>query len=252
MDDSLLFIQATSTQITQETVITLIIVSTIMVLGLLVLIGIFAVRTKAPEGPLVYGNFFVVALGAMTTLIGFLVAFPLLVSGVFEDPTQVIALLSALFGTIVGLVGTFFGVKASSDATKQAHQLASDTISGDTSTPTVTSVNPRDRAVDVLPDARVTATFSRDMVRATINASTFKLLEQGDLNPVPGRVDYNDRKRTATLDPDVELEYGRNYEATITARVKDLGGNTMAEDHTWHFTVVEQGEDQSPRSIPNR
>lgn len=51
---------------------------------------------------------------------------------------------------------------------------------------------------------------------------------------------------------DVVLEYGRNYEATITARVKDLAGNTMAEDHTWHFTVVEQGEDQSPRSIPDR
>lgn len=252
MGNALLFMKTTSTQITQETVITLIIVSTIMVLGLLALIGIFAVRTKAPEGPLVYGNFFVVALGAMTTLIGFLVAFPLLVSGVFEDPTQVIALLSALFGTIVGLVGTFFGVKASSDATKQAHQLASDTISGDTSPPTVTSANPRDRAVDVLPDARITATFSRDMDRATINTNTFKLLEQGELTPVPGRVDYNVATRVATLTPSAPLQGGRDYEATITARVKDLSGNTMAEDHTWHFTVVEQGEDRSRRSLPNR
>lgn len=58
--------------------------------------------------------------------------------------------------------------------------------------------------------------------------------------------------RALTLVLDVVLEYGRNYEATITARVKDLAGNTMAEDHTWHFTVVEQGEDQSPRSIPDR
>jgi hypothetical protein len=47
-----------------------------------------------------------------------------LVSGVFKDPTQVIALLSALFGTIVGLVGTYFGVKSSSDASKGAQELA--------------------------------------------------------------------------------------------------------------------------------
>ena len=40
MDDSLLFIQTTSTKITQETVITLIIVSTIMVLCLLAVIAI--------------------------------------------------------------------------------------------------------------------------------------------------------------------------------------------------------------------
>lgn len=60
----------------------------------------------------------------MTALIGFLIAFPLLISGVFQDPTQVIALLSALFGTIVGLVGTYFGVKSSSDASRGAQDLA--------------------------------------------------------------------------------------------------------------------------------
>jgi len=112
----LVIIQPT-TRITQEAVIALLAASTLMVLGLLFLISIFAWRTKVREGPLQYGNFFVVALGIITTLIGFLVAFPLLVSGVFSEPTQVIALLSALFGTIVGLVGTYFGVKSSTDAT---------------------------------------------------------------------------------------------------------------------------------------
>ena len=71
-----------------------------------------------------YGNFFVVSLGITTALMGFLVAFPLLISGVFEDPTQVLAILSALFGTIVGLVGTYFGVKASSDAGAKAQDQA--------------------------------------------------------------------------------------------------------------------------------
>jgi hypothetical protein len=107
-------------------VIAIIVSATIVVVGLLALIGYFASKTPEEQegGPLHFGNFFVVALGIMTALIGFLVAFPLLISGVFEDPTQVIALLSALFGTIVSLVGTYFGVKSSSDASKRAQDLA--------------------------------------------------------------------------------------------------------------------------------
>jgi hypothetical protein len=114
-------------QIAQETVIAIIAASTIIVIGLLWLIGRFASsasRTPDDPGPLYYGNFFVVIFGLMTALIGFLIAFPLVVSNVFSDPTQVIALLSALFGTIVGLVGTYFGIKSSSDAARGAQDIA--------------------------------------------------------------------------------------------------------------------------------
>lgn len=124
----LMIIQEGATQqeirIAQETVIAIIVASTLVVLGLLWLIGHFASRAPADEGPLRYGNFFVVIFGIMTVLIGFLVAFPLVISNVFDDPTQVIALLSALFGTIVGLVGTYFGVKSSSDASEKAQAAA--------------------------------------------------------------------------------------------------------------------------------
>ncbi len=113
MDDSLMVLQAAASQITQQTVTALVIVSGLFVFGLLILLGVFAWRAR---DPLQYGNFFVVALGITTSLMGFLVAFPLIISGVFSDPTQVLAVLSALFGTIIGLVGTYFGVKASSDA----------------------------------------------------------------------------------------------------------------------------------------
>src|SRR3712207_922419 len=129
--------------IEQTTVQVILLTTTLILVGLLVLIGIFAWRT---ERALEYANFFVVILGIMVALIGFLVAFPLLVSGVFTDPTQVIALSSALFGTIVGLVGTFFGIKTSSDARQDAQQLASSAIATDTTPPTVSSVSP-------LPDA---------------------------------------------------------------------------------------------------
>jgi len=132
-----MFMIVQAPQIAQATVIAIIVSATIVVVALLALIGYFASKTPEDQegGPLHFGNFFVVALGIMTALIGFLVAFPLLISGVFEDPTQVIALLSALFGTIVGLVGTYFGVKSSSDASKRAQDLAEAVAStGDGST----------------------------------------------------------------------------------------------------------------------
>ena|SRR5215211_665468 len=113
MNDSLIIIQAANPQIPQRTVVALIVVSALFVFGLLILLGMFVRRA---DDPMAYGSFFVVALGITTVLIGFLVTFQLIISGVFEDPTQVLAILSALFGTVAGLVGTYFGVKASSDA----------------------------------------------------------------------------------------------------------------------------------------
>jgi hypothetical protein len=84
-----------------------------------------------------------------------LVAFPLLISRVFDDPTQVLALLSALFGTIVGLVGTYFGVKSSSEAREGAERLAG----GGTTTPTIT-IAPPDANPGVSTTHTVTATVT--------------------------------------------------------------------------------------------
>ena len=227
-------------RIAQTTVLAILVASTLIVIGLLGLIGIFAWKT---EQALEYGNFFVVVLGILTALVGFLVAFPLLVSGIFDDPTQVLAILSALFGTIVGLVGTFFGVKTSADARQGIQDLASSTIAGDTTQrPQVSSTNPQDRAADVPPETHPAVTFSKDMDRTTINAITFKLLDQHNLQPVNGDVHYDVRTKVATFTPSAPLKNGRTYAATITASVKDKAGNAMAQDRTWHFTVTDQGE----------
>jgi hypothetical protein len=118
--------QTQAVQISQPTVIAILAASTVVVVALIALIAYFASRTPTNQegGPLHFGNFFVVSLGIIAALIGFLIAFPLVISGVFADPTQVIALLSGLFGTIVGLVGTYFGIKSSGDASQKAQELA--------------------------------------------------------------------------------------------------------------------------------
>jgi Bacterial Ig-like domain len=222
-------------KIAQTTVLGILIASTLIVIGLLGLIGIFAWKT---ERSLEYGSFFVVVLGILTSLIGFLVAFPLLVSGVFDDPTQVLALLSALFGTIVGLVGTYFGIKTSSDARQDAQTLAKDALASDTTPPTVSSVSPLPNATGVPPDARVTATFSKDMDPATITTNTFKLVEEATHTPVAGSIVYDSPTKGATFRPRKDLANNTTYQVTITTDVKDKVGNTMAQEDTWKFTVA--------------
>jgi hypothetical protein len=215
-------------------VIAAFIAAVLIVLGVVVLIVIVARRT---ERPLDSANFFVVIIGILVVLSGYLVAFPLLVTEVFTEPTQVLALLSGLFGTVVGLVGTFFGIKTSSDARQDAKNLASDALASDTTPPTVSSVSPLPNATGVSTDASVTATFSKDMDPATINNGTFKLVEDANRTPVAGSIEYESRTNGATFSPDADLTANTAYRVTITADVKDKAGNALPQEDSWAFTV---------------
>jgi hypothetical protein len=108
------------------TVIAILTSSTVVVVARIALIVYLTPRSPANQegGPLHFRDFFVVSLGIVAALVVFLIAFPLVVSGEFKDPTQVIAFLSGLFGTIIGLVGNYFGVKSSGDASQKGQELA--------------------------------------------------------------------------------------------------------------------------------
>src|SRR5215217_2754014 len=96
-----------------------------------------------------YGSFFVVIGGIVAVIIGFLSILLLLKQ--FKDVTQAVGFLTAFFGAIVGLVGTYFGVKSSADAALGAQQLAAGSR-GDTTPPRVLSTNPRDKVENVPRD----------------------------------------------------------------------------------------------------
>jgi hypothetical protein len=240
MHETLMIIQAANSQIPQQTVVALIVVSALFVFGLLILLGMFVRRA---DDPMAYGSFFVVALGITTVLIGFLVTFPLIISGVFADPTQVLALLSALFGTIAGLVGTYFGVKASSDA----RQGLQDVATGASTSLAVVAVTPPRDAENVEPNTAVTATFSDDVdptsIKDTDHFTLLRIDTQGTAHtPVRGAVDYGQpnfapRVGAFVLPEAANLENDHTYQATITKGVRDLRGNTLAEDYAWQFKV---------------
>jgi hypothetical protein len=127
-----------------------------------------------------YGNLYIVASGIAAVLIGFLIM--LLFLDRFTDRDQALGFLTALFGVITGLVGTYFGVKQSADAREGAEQLA--TLSGGvgTTAPTIT-IDPPTAEVDVGETHEVTATVtSVDKSPAANVAVTFRVTDGPDLN----------------------------------------------------------------------
>jgi len=234
-----MIIQPTVAQITQVTVIWILIAATVLVIGLLVLIGIIAVKAE-----LKYGNFFVVVVGLMAALIGFLVAFPLLVSGVFTEPTQVVALLSGLFGIIGTLVGTYFGVKSSGDAREGAQQQLAVVTTGPTTTApqlTVAAVTPPENAANVPVNTNVTATFSRAVNPASITQQTFQLVSLPNRASVPGNHSFEAQNTRVAFTPNNPLAAGIAYQVTITTDITDQSGQKLVSEKTWTFTTSTSG-----------
>jgi len=108
--------------------------------------------TPVPQGEqrswLDYGSLWVVLCGIGAVIIGFLLT--LLLLGRFEDGTQALGFLTAFFGAIVGLIGTYFGIKSSGDAAKGAQDLVA-APSGDTTPPRILSFDPPDQAPGSTP-----------------------------------------------------------------------------------------------------
>lgn len=100
--------------------------------------------------------------------------------------------------------------------------------------PEVIFTTPEDGETGVSVDVAPTATFSTGMDPATINSLTF-VLEQGS-TPISGTVILDGGTDTATFTPDLALEAGLIYTATITTDAQDLGGLALATDYSWSFS----------------
>lgn len=113
-------------------------------------------------------------------------------------------------------------------------------LPGDTTAPTVTAVVPLNGAVNVAIGTRITATFSEDMDPATINGTTFRVVNTTlGGTAVAGNVTYDAASRTATFTPTVPatLAVSTNFTATITTGAKDLARNALASNYVWSFTT---------------
>lgn len=104
----------------------------------------------------------------------------------------------------------------------------------DTEAPTVLTLSPAENEVDVAISALVAVEFSEEMNEATINATSFTLFQ--GTTQLDGAVTYTGN--TATFTPNLDLEEGLTYTATITTEATDLAGNALAANSVWTFTTA--------------
>jgi Big-like domain-containing protein len=84
------------------------------------------------------------------------------------------------------------------------------------------------------------------MMPSSINATTFKLLEQGSTTKIASALSYDASTDTATLDPTNSLQSGVTYKAVVTTGAEDVAGNPLDQNTTtaglqqkaWFFAVI--------------
>jgi len=104
----------------------------------------------------------------------------------------------------------------------------------DTTPPTVSATNPANNAIGVALNSSVSATFSEAMRNATLDTTSFILVETLVGN-VTGTVSVTGN--TATFAPLVNLLPFTQYTATITSGATDAAGNALAAPYSWTFTT---------------
>lgn len=116
--------------------------------------------------------------------------------------------------------------------------------------PTVSSTTPFHTHPSFPVFSAISAVFVKKMASASITEATFQLVD-GSGNPVSGNVTYTDSVLTwnpftgtytatgnvATFTPANLLAAFSPYTATITDGVKDVDGNSMADNYVWSFTT---------------
>ncbi len=113
----------------------------------------------------------------------------------------------------------------------------------DTTAPTVSSTSPSNGAIGSITN--ISATFSDVVDNTTLTTSTFTVTDNSS-TAVSGTVSSSDNSTsnntTVTFTPS-SITIG-SYTATVTNAVKDLAGNSLAQNYSWSFEIKWAGTQQ--------
>ncbi|MFI5136419.1 MAG: ice-binding family protein [Sphingobacteriales bacterium] len=104
--------------------------------------------------------------------------------------------------------------------------------------PVVVSTDPMDKAVDVVLNKVISATFNTAMRHATINNLTFTISQGG--TKIAGTVAPTANNAVFTFTPTVALLPFTTYTGTITTSARDTLGSAMVSNYVWTFTTIPQ------------
>ena len=133
----------------------------------------------------------------------------------------------------------YYELSAINEAGVSALKTATATTQGDVVAPTVIGVSPANDEVGVAVGVNVTITFSESMDANTITTANIKVSDGTD--DIAGQVSYNNATKTATFNPDADLELITTYTGTVTSGVQNVDGTALETDYTWDFTTETSG-----------
>tara|TARA_R110000737_G_scaffold18342_2_gene36332 strand:+ start:7889 stop:9286 length:1398 start_codon:yes stop_codon:yes gene_type:complete len=114
--------------------------------------------------------------------------------------------------------------------------------------PSISASNPADLAIDVAINQQITATFSDSMNGATINNSSFTVIDP-DQTSVAGIVSYDESGNTAVFAASSDFAFNTLYAATISTAVTSAEGIAIASDYTWSFTTSALPDTTAPTVV---
>ena len=103
--------------------------------------------------------------------------------------------------------------------------------------PSVTSIEPHDRASFVEPDTRVRVTFSAPMDRASVEEGLTLRPAGGEAAPVAFA--WSDDSTVVSLKPEPPLELSTRYEVVAPAGLRGAGGGATRTERSSSFTTVD-------------
>lgn len=99
--------------------------------------------------------------------------------------------------------------------------------------PEVTATSPVNGETSVALNKVITVTFNEEINPATINSSSFTIVD--GTTSIPGAITYSGN--TASFTPTVNLIANKTYIGKVTTAVKDLRGNALQQDYIWTFST---------------
>ncbi len=133
-------------------------------------------------------------------------------------------------GIAPGIRMRFIGMSGAYDTPQVNPRYQSDVLIF----PQVTGTYPVDGALNASLYRPVTATFNHGVSSATVNASSFLLVDKE--GPIIGAVGYDAGTSTAIFTPTAILTENTLYTATLTSAVKDIFDLALTPEYTWTFT----------------
>jgi alpha-tubulin suppressor-like RCC1 family protein len=101
--------------------------------------------------------------------------------------------------------------------------------------PEVNTTNPLKRARGALLSGPITATFSEALDPVTVNVGSFVVTDP--VGAVSGTVNLSPDGLTASFTPQTPFNFKTRYDIQLTTAIRDLAGNQLAVDYTWHFNT---------------